>query len=152
MWQFKQLEELSAKELHSILRERTKVFVVEQGVAFQEVDDVDLQATHLVKRCKDTINAYCRIYYKDKKIWLGRVLVPEHSRGIGNGRELLKVALNYISVRYPKREVQIQAEAYLKDFYESFGFEIISDIYYDENIAHYDMLLKVKEPLALTEV
>ncbi|WP_208559435.1 GNAT family N-acetyltransferase [Marinilactibacillus kalidii] len=153
MWQFKQLEEMSAKELHSIVRERTKVFVVEQSAAYQEVDDIDLTATHLIKRCRETINAYCRIYIKDRKIWIGRVLVPEHSRGSGNGKELLKVALNYISVRYPKREVQIQAQAYLKDFYESYGFEIISELYYDEDdIAHYDMLLNARKPVAVEEI
>lgn len=142
MWQYKQLEELSAKDLHLILKERTKVFVVEQAAAYQEVDDIDLRATHLVKRCKDTVHAYCRVYLQDGKVRIGRVLVPEHCRNVGHGRELMQVALNYITVRYPKREVQIQAEAYLKDFYESFGFELISDIYYEDDIAHYDMLYK----------
>lgn len=142
MWQYKQLEELSAKDLHLILKERTKVFVVEQAAAYQEVDDIDLYATHLVKRCKDTVNAYCRVYLKDGKVRIGRVLVPEHCRKLGHGRDVVNVALNYITVRYPKREVQIQAEAYLKDFYESFGFEIISDLYYEDDIAHYDMIYK----------
>lgn len=151
MWQYKQLEELSAKDLHLILRERTKVFVVEQAAAYQEVDDIDLYATHLVKRCKDRVEAYCRVYVKDGYARIGRVMVPESCRNLGYGRELLQVALNYIGVRYPKRDIQIQAEAYLKQFYESFGFEIISDLYYDENIAHYDMKLKAKVPVSVQE-
>lgn len=141
MWQFKQFEELSAKDYHEVVKERTKVFVVEQGCAYQEIDDTDLHAVHVIKRQKGVIKAYARIYKQNKKIFLGRVLVPEEFRSEGHGRELLKVALEYIKCKHPRAEVEIQAEAYLKDFYESFGFRAISDLYYDEEIGHYDMEL-----------
>ncbi|MCD8505661.1 MAG: GNAT family N-acetyltransferase [Alkalibacterium thalassium] len=78
---------------------------------------------------------------------IGRVLVPQEFRSEGHGRELLKIALDYIICKYPKAEIEIQAEAYLKDFYESFGFRAISDLYYDEEIGHYDMELKKEEPV-----
>ncbi|MCC5889710.1 MAG: GNAT family N-acetyltransferase [Alkalibacterium sp.] len=144
MWQYKHFEELSAKDYHQILNERVKIFVVEQGCAYQEVDEIDLHAVHLIKRQKGIIKAYARIYRQDKKMRIGRVLVPSEYRSEGHGRDLLKVALDYIKCKHPKAEVEIQAEAYLKDFYESFGFKIISDLYYDEEIGHYDMEL-VKE-------
>lgn len=67
MWQYKQFEELSAHDYHQIVKERTKVFVVEQGCAYQEIDDIDLHAVHLIKRQKGTIKAYARIYKQDKK-------------------------------------------------------------------------------------
>ena len=147
MWQYKQFEELSAHDYHQIVKERTKVFVVEQGCAYQEIDDIDLHAVHLIKRQKGTIKAYARIYKQDKKMRIGRILVPQEFRSEGHGRELLKIALDYIICKYPKAEIEIQAEAYLKDFYESFGFRAISDLYYDEEIGHYDMELKKEEPV-----
>lgn len=144
MWQYKHFEELSAKDYHQILNERVKIFVVEQGCAYQEVDDIDLHAIHLIKRQKGVIKAYARIYKQDRKIRIGRVLVPSEYRSEGHGKELLKVALDYIKCKYPRAEVEIQAEAYLKEFYESYGFRTTSDLYYDEEIGHYDMEL-VKE-------
>lgn len=145
MWQFKQFEELSATDYHQIVKERTKVFVVEQESAYQEIDDIDLHAVHVIKRQKGIIKAYCRVYKENKKMHLGRVLVPSEFRSEGHGRELLKVALDYIICKHPKAEVEIQAEAYLKEFYESFGFKVISDLYYDEEIGHYDMELNKEE-------
>lgn len=144
MWQYKHFEELSAKDYHQILNERVKIFVVEQGCAYQEVDNIDLHAIHLIKRQKGVIKAYARIYKQDRKIHIGRVLVPAEYRSEGHGKELLKVTLDYIKCKYPRAEVEIQAEAYLKEFYESYGFRTISDLYYDEEIGHYDMEL-VKE-------
>lgn len=145
MWQYKQFEELSAKDYHQIITERVKIFVVEQGCAYQEVDDVDLHAIHIIKRQKGIIKAYARIYKENKKIRIGRVLVPAEYRSEGHGKELLKVVLDYINCKYPRAEVEIQAEAYLKEFYESYGFRTISDLYYDEEIGHYDMELVKKD-------
>lgn len=147
MWQFKHFQELSAQDFHEILTERTKIFVVEQGCAYQEVDDIDLRAIHLVKSHKGSIKAYARIYKEDHNIKIGRVLVPEEFRSEGHGKELLKVALDYVKCHHPKCDVSIQAEAYLKDFYEKFGFEVTSDLYYDYDIGHYDMQLTHDAPV-----
>lgn len=145
MWQFKHFQDLSAMDFHQILTERTKIFVVEQGCAYQEVDDIDLRAIHLVKRQKNSIKAYARIYKENNEMKIGRVLVPEEFRNEGHGKELLKVALDYVKCHHPNNNISIQAEAYLKDFYESFGFEVTSELYYDYDIGHYDMQLTQNE-------
>jgi ElaA protein len=142
MWQYKHFEDLSAREYHDILKERTKIFVVEQNSAYQEVDDIDLDATHLIKRDKGCIKAYARVYKKDQRPRIGRVLVPEEFRGEGHGRELFEKAISFIKAKYPSKTIEIQAEAYLKEFYASFGFEPISEEYLDCDIPHIDMELK----------
>lgn len=147
MWQYKHFQELNAQDFHQIIKERTKIFVVEQGCAYQEVDDIDLRAIHLIKRQKNSIKAYARIYKDDRKIKIGRVLVPGEFRNEGHGKELIKTALDYVTCHYPNSEVTIQAESYLKDFYESFGFKTVSDLYYDYDIGHYDMKLEKKVPV-----
>lgn len=141
MWQYKHFEELTAREYHEILKARTEVFVVEQDCAYQEVDTIDLNATHLIKKDGGAIKAYARVYKEDNRPRIGRVLVPEAYRGEGHGRELFEKAVQFIRAKYPTKTIQIQAEAYLKDFYGSFGFEAISEEYLDYDIPHVDMEL-----------
>lgn len=142
MWYFKRLQELSATEFHQIVRERIRVFVVEQTSAYQEVDNHDIEAIHIFKKENDDLKAYARLFRKNGKLTFGRVLVPEEGRGEGNGRELLETVLAYVRKNYSNWEIEIQAEAYLKDFYASFGFKFISDVYLDYEIEHFDMILK----------
>ena len=46
----KTLDEMTAKEFCKIAEERTKVFVVEQDCPYQEIDQLDYTAHHLVLR------------------------------------------------------------------------------------------------------
>ncbi|TAH63187.1 MAG: GNAT family N-acetyltransferase, partial [Gottschalkiaceae bacterium] len=38
--------------------------------------------------------------------------------------------------------IRISGQEYLKDFYESHGFKIVSDIYLEDNIPHVEMLYR----------
>ena len=51
----KQFNELYAQELFEIYKLRVSVFVVEQSCPYQEVDDADKPAYHLVLRDEDGI-------------------------------------------------------------------------------------------------
>ena len=51
----KQFNELSAQELFEIYKLRVSVFVVDQSCPYQEVDDADKAAYHLVLRDEDGI-------------------------------------------------------------------------------------------------
>ena len=44
----KHFSELTARELHSIYKLRVAVFVVEQNCPYQDVDDLDLDAIHVM--------------------------------------------------------------------------------------------------------
>ena len=46
----KTLDEMTTKEFCKIAEERTKVFVVEQDCPYQEIDQLDYTAHHLVLR------------------------------------------------------------------------------------------------------
>lgn len=143
MWHFKAFDELTAREFHDIIKVRSQIFVVEQKSPFQEVDGVDLNAVHILKTANNDIQAYVRVYEKEEDTMsFGRVLVPENFRGQGLGRELLEQVMHYLNKKYPDKEVIIQAEEYLTDFYESFGFDIVSDKYLDVGIWHVEMKLK----------
>ena len=47
-WTLKKFEDLSPYELYAILRLRTEVFVVEQNCVFQDMDNKDQPAYHLM--------------------------------------------------------------------------------------------------------
>ena len=47
-WESKTWQELNKEELHEILRIRSKVFVVEQNCAYQDIDKKDPKAIHLL--------------------------------------------------------------------------------------------------------
>lgn len=139
----RQTNELTPRELVTIFKERTSVFVVEQTCYYQEVDDEDYQCFH-VRILDDQTNelmAYARITPKKAYVTFGRVLVVEKFRRQGLGNQLLKAVLDYISTHFPGLDVEIEAQAYLTKFYGSFGFKQTSEIYLLDNIPHCQMKL-----------
>ncbi|EQB49643.1 hypothetical protein CGLO_11006 [Colletotrichum gloeosporioides Cg-14] len=130
------------EDLYLILMERVNVFVVEQTCPYPEIDHRDQEALHLIAKENGVIVAYCRIFqngimYKEASI--GRVLVTQAGRKKGYGKLLLIKALEKLS-ELGETSVKIQAQAYLKSFYESFGFKAVSDVYDEDGIPHLDMV------------
>lgn len=140
MWVIKPFEELTARELHLIYKERTAVFVVEQNCPYQEVDNYDLVSIHFWKQAEDRLLAYARLIPELDSVRIGRVLVPQGERTHGYGQELMQVVLEYAKMHFPGLPVQAQAQAYLHNFYTSFGFRTVSDIYLEDDIPHIDMI------------
>ena len=58
------------------------------------------------------------------------------------GREIVKDAINYIEKDLKEYIITIGAQEYLKDFYASFDFKPVSDIYDEDGIKHLDMQRK----------
>lgn len=143
MWTIKPFEQVTTDELFKFLKARVDVFVVEQECPYPEIDDLDLLAIHLFKTDSDgQIMAYCRLIETDKEIKLGRVLVSQEHRKDGLGRELVAKALEFCAETYPSKPVYAQAQAYLENFYGSFGFIATSDVYLEDDIPHIDMIKK----------
>lgn len=141
-WTCHTFEQLSKEDLYLILMERVNVFVVEQTCPYPEIDHRDQEALHLIAKENGTIVAYCRIFqngimYEEASI--GRILVTQAGRKKGYGKLLLIKALEKLS-ELGETSVKIQAQAYLKSFYESFGFKAVSDVYDEDGIPHLDMV------------
>ncbi|CZQ96934.1 GNAT family N-acetyltransferase [Trichococcus ilyis] len=141
MWIIKSFEELTAKELHLIYKERTAVFVVEQNCPYQEVDDTDLVSIHFFKQLDDRLLAYARLIPEPDSVRIGRVLVPQSERTHGYGQELMQIVLEYAKLHFPELPIHAQAQAYLQQFYASFGFRPVSEIYLEDDIPHIDMII-----------
>ncbi|MBF7028749.1 GNAT family N-acetyltransferase [Staphylococcus kloosii] len=135
--------QLTNLELINIFIERTKVFVVEQNAAYQEVDEADKDAKHVFFKEQDDIVAYTRIINDEDAVAFGRVLVNESYRGQNLGRKIVTATLDEINANYDTKHVRISAQARLQKFYESFGFKVASEVYLEDNIPHIAMTLNL---------
>lgn len=139
----KSTSDLTTKELLDIMAARIRVFVVEQKCAYQEVDDKDYDASHVMLKKEGQLLAYTRIVPHDDSnfISFGRVFVVQQQRGNAFGQKIVDATIQEIRRQYPNKSIKIAAQSYLQQFYSSFGFEPVSNIYLEDNIPHIDMLL-----------
>lgn len=139
----KTFEELSAAELYEIVQLRIAVFVVEQNCPFQDCDDLDLRASHLMLYdVEDNLCAYARYYFlsEPNTVHIGRVVVKKTLRMNGLGRLLMDRVLTEIRKNTTADSIEISAQLYLKRFYEDFGFEIEGRTYSEDRIIHVKMI------------
>ncbi|MFS7259930.1 GNAT family N-acetyltransferase [Carnobacterium divergens] len=142
-WKIKRFNELTTTELFQIYQARVNVFIVEQECFYPDVDDNDLISIHVFNEQNGQIQAYGRIIPNQEKLMFGRILTVKEQRGTGLGKELLTIILKTIEDTFPNQAVEIQAQAYLQNFYSQFGFEPINDeIYLEDAIPHIDMIKK----------
>ena len=141
----KTFNQLSTKELYQILQLRSEVFVVEQNCVYQDVDDKDQKAWHVLGVKNDELVAYTRIfkagdYFKNTSI--GRVVVKKEERKYGFGKEIMIASLKAIKEEIGIVEVELSAQVYLKRFYNDLGFTEIGEGYLEDGIPHIRMLKK----------
>ncbi|MET1114515.1 MAG: GNAT family N-acetyltransferase [Comamonas sp.] len=137
------LESLTGLEVHEILQARVAVFVVEQKCPYQEVDDMDPLAWHLTARLGGQLAAYIRVVdpgVKYPQPSIGRVMTLANFRHRQLGRALMAEAIRFTELKFPGLGIQIGAQVYLQQFYASFGFEAVGEVYEEDGIPHLDMV------------
>ncbi len=141
----KEFEALSIQELYSTLRLRSEVFVVEQDCVYQDIDQKDQKALHVLGMKNNEVVAYTRIfkpgdYFKEASI--GRVVVKESERKYGYGYEIMNASIQAVLDNFKETTIKISAQKYLKKFYNSLGFIEIGQEYLEDGIPHIGMLKK----------
>jgi len=144
VWIYKAFNELTPLQLYSILQLRNEVFVVEQQCIFQDADNKDQNSWHVMGWTGNQLIAYTRlvpegIAYKESSI--GRVVTSPKMRKLGLGRKLMLESIEILYKIWGKKAIKIGAQLYLKNFYESLGFQQTSAIYLEDGIEHIEMLL-----------
>ena len=142
-WEIKAFDQLSLQELYTILTLRTNVFVVEQACPYPEVDGKDPNCLHLLGTINGELVAYLRILpagLRYDKVSIGRVVIKPSHRGKGLGRPMMEQAIHCITNEWKESQIIIGAQAYLEKFYQSLGFEPVSEVYLEDDIQHLDML------------
>lgn len=139
------LEDLTGPEVHALLAAREAVFIVEQNCPYQEADLLDKNSWHLIGYNDADISCYLRVVdpgHKYSEPSIGRVLTSKSYRGTGLGKKLIEIGIARTQSTFPAVDIRIGAQAYLKDFYTSFGFQAVSDEYMEDDIPHIEMLLE----------
>ena len=142
-WRLDRFDELSARRLYLLMKLRQDVFVVEQNCPYPDFDGRDFPSLHLSAWRDDRPVAYLRVIppevHKSGCPSLGRVCTSFEVRRTGLGRELVRRGLDLVAANWPGKDCQIGAQAYLRRFYESFGFAINGDGYDEDGIPHFPM-------------
>lgn len=143
-WLLKKFEELTPHQLYAIIQLRNEVFVVEQNCIFQDADGKDQNSYHLMGlNHHRKLVAYTRIVppgemYNEPSI--GRVVSSPDVRKCGVGRELMMQSIAAAYALFGRQPIKIGAQLYLKNFYNSLGFEQVSEIYLEDGIEHIYMI------------
>jgi ElaA protein len=122
--------ELTAAQLHDILRLRVDVFVVEQKAAYPELDGRDLlpDTRHLWFEDDGGVTSYLRVLLDPDGVRrIGRVVTAASARGQGLAARLMDAALTVPG------EYVLDAQTYVQGFYARYGFVAEGAEYVDDD-------------------
>jgi predicted GNAT family N-acyltransferase len=122
---------------------RFEVFVKEQNVPVEiERDEYDKTATHVIvideKSCECI--GYGRIVIKDKIAKIGRVAIKKEFRKKGYGKRICLKLIN-IAHRAGIKDIRLNSQLEVVEFYKKLGFKEYGDIFIEANIEHIAMKL-----------
>jgi ElaA protein len=117
--------------------------VVEQNCVYQDIDDKDEKALHLLGEIDHKVVAYSRLfkakdYFENASI--GRVVIAAHFRAQKWGHDLMQNAISGIENEFGIQPITISAQLYLKEFYQNQGFQQVGETYLEDGIPHIEML------------
>jgi ElaA protein len=140
----KPFTELTIDEWHDIAALRQIVFVVEQNCAYLDIDGKDKIAWHLMGYENNELAAYTRLLPKgvayEQFTSIGRVVTHPNHRRKGSGIALMETSIAQVEQLFGKGAIKIGAQQYLTTFYQKFGFEVVGEMYLEDNIPHVPML------------
>jgi ElaA protein len=129
--------DLDAVTLYRILALRVDVFVVEQNCPYAELDGRDLEpgARLVWAQRADAVLATLRLLDDGDAVRIGRVATAASARAAGLAGRLISRALELTA----KRDTVLDAQSYLRRWYERFGYAVDGDEYVEDGIAHVRM-------------
>ena len=140
----KRFDELTPDELYEIIKTRFDIFVLEQNIMCRDLDDVDKTALHVYCRDADgRVTGYLRVFWNDetaKIAQIGRVVTLTH--GIGIGGALLAKGID-VARRMGATSILLHSQEYAIGYYAKQGFEVTSDIFFEDTIPHVEMVKRL---------
>jgi len=133
------IDELPPRIGYQVWRLRQDVFVVEQECAYADLDgrDLDPGTRQLILVDGGQVVGTLRIL-DDSTVWrIGRVVLAKPYRGQGLADEMVVAALQATT----DRDVVLDAQAPLAQWYTKHGFEVAGDEFVEDGIPHLPMRL-----------
>tara|TARA_R110001599_G_scaffold353459_1_gene592471 strand:+ start:176958 stop:177413 length:456 start_codon:yes stop_codon:yes gene_type:complete len=142
-WQTTEFAGLNGAALYAVLRLRQDVFVVEQDCRYQDIDNLDQGAVHILCWQEGELLAYQRClppgtHFVESAI--GRIVVSPQARGRKLGKELVTRGIDHNLLRWQDHSIRINAQAYLEAFYADLGFVSAGEVFDEDGIAHIQMV------------
>lgn len=130
-------DDLDTRTAYDVWRLRQAVFVVEQECAYPDLDGRDLEPAtrHLLLERGGALVGYARVLDEGVHARVGRVLLDRGARGQGLADLLLRAALAGLE----GREVRLDAQSPLAEWYAGFGFEVTGPEFLEDGIGHLPM-------------
>ena len=136
----------SRKDLDQIFKIRELVFVKEQGVAKNIVnDELDKKTKHLIMFYRNKPIGCARVWFIDKKAVLQRIAVLKRYRNRGFGKALMEYLIKYCRKR-KANEIVMHSQYYIRNFYTGLGFLIKGRAFKEAGtgIKHIDVHMKLE--------
>lgn len=137
----KSFHTLTLQELHRIYRLRCAVFIVEQNCVYQDIDDRDPLARHVMLTEGEELLAYCRVLPPGvafPEASIGRVLAVQRRHGYGS--RVVAAAMQDACQSYQADAIVIEAQVYARTLYEKLGFTQVSEEFLEDGIPHIKMI------------
>ena len=130
-------DDLDPRTAYLLWQLRGRVFVVEQGCPYLDLDGRDLEpgTHHLWVEDAGRPVAYLRLLEDPGTLRIGRVVVAGTHRGQGLAGQLIGAALDIVD----GRPCRLDAQSYLVDWYREQGFEPCGEEFLDDGIPHVPM-------------
>lgn len=138
----KKFSELTTSELYNLLQLRSEVFVVEQKCIYQDIDNKDLNALHVMGFKNNILVAYTRVFNKGdyfKLCSIGRVVVSKKYRDLNLGKQIMLASIKVVEDYFESYEIKISAQCHLDEFYRSINFQPKGESYLEDGIPHISM-------------
>jgi len=127
------------EELQKTFAIRKEVFVKEQGVPeeneIDEYDSLDAPCNHLLILADGKPVGAGRIRFMDGVGKLERICVLKPYRQLGIGKVIVQ-ELENIAKEKGVSKVKLHSQTHANTFYEQLGYQIQSDVFYEEGIPH----------------
>ncbi|WP_203642212.1 GNAT family N-acetyltransferase [Levilactobacillus andaensis] len=138
-WRVKSMDELTPNEFYDIAFERIRTFVIAQERIYQEIDETDKVARHILGYQDGRLVAYARVFTERDHVTFGRVLTIPERRGQGLGRQLVMQIEAEIHANFAGMPISIEAQIDKQQFYEKFGYEAAGDVFLFHSTPHIQM-------------
>lgn len=149
-WTWRTWDELSKSELYRLMKLRQEIFVIEQQVIYQQMDDLDQMCVHLLGESNGQCVAHSRVFPPGSRRvegCLGGVCVDNGFRRQGLAQYMIFARIKFLDSNYPGEPIFSSVQQYRVPVYEKLGFVRQGEPYvYDneqyvgEAIYHVDML------------
>jgi len=141
-WLILDFKEINNFNLYQLLKLRSKVFVVEQNCVYQDLDDKDQKAKHIIGVYDNQVIACSRVLFEEGYYLIGRIIVEKKYRRKNIGEKIVNKSIQYILNISKNNKIKISAQARLNDFYINLGFVKKGKKYMEDGILHQAMYYK----------